>query len=109
MGVSSASGFDHALRTAARLGPERRLWSRVRGRVESFLSAGDLSFDRNFLIVRPAIALCVILAAALPRVTERDYPQAGYRWSPGPPYIGVALWRYEGEPGRAQAPGERGR
>lgn len=47
------------------------------------------------------------LTAALPRVTERDYPQVGYRWSPGPPYIGVALWRYEGE--GAQAPGERGR
>ena len=47
------------------------------------------------------------LAAALPHVTERDYPQVGYRWSPGPPYVGVALWRYEtGDSARAQAPGE---
>jgi hypothetical protein len=37
------------------------------------------------------------LGAALPRVTERVYPQAGYRWSPGPPYIGVALWRFQAD------------
>ena len=35
------------------------------------------------------------LARALPRVSERDYPQAAYRWSPTPPFIGVALLRYE--------------
>ena len=36
---------------------------RVRASVESFLASGDLDYERNFLIVRPAIALVVILAA----------------------------------------------
>jgi hypothetical protein len=34
--------------------------------VESFLDAGDLAFERNYLIVRPAIALAVMLAVVLP-------------------------------------------
>jgi mannosyltransferase len=36
-----------------------------------------------------------ILAQALPRAVERDYPQVNYRWSTAPPYIGVVLARYE--------------
>jgi uncharacterized membrane protein len=35
------------------------------------------------------------LARALPRVSERDYPQANFRWSPTPPFSGVTLVRYE--------------
>lgn len=62
----SATGYDHALRIAARLGPERTLFSRLRTRVESFLSAGDLNFDRIALITRPAIALCVVFATVIP-------------------------------------------
>src|SRR4051794_38338501 len=74
MGAMSVSGLDDALRAAARLGPERTLFTRLRRRVESFLSAGDLDFDRNFLIVRPAIALCVIFATLMPgeRLPGRD-------------------------------------
>jgi HD-GYP domain-containing protein (c-di-GMP phosphodiesterase class II) len=69
MSVLDATRFDAALRTARRLGPEHSLFSRLRARVESFLAAGDLEFDRNFLIVRPAIAACVILATLVPRET----------------------------------------
>jgi len=39
-----------------------------------------------------------MLAHALPRVTQREYPQASYRWSPAPPYVGVALYRFEATP-----------
>ena len=35
------------------------------------------------------------LARALPRVSERDYSQVGYRWSPTPRSIGVTLLHYE--------------
>jgi mannosyltransferase len=35
------------------------------------------------------------LERTLPRVRERGYPQADYRWSPAPPYVGVALLSYE--------------
>jgi hypothetical protein len=35
------------------------------------------------------------LARALPDVRERSYPQADYRWSPGPPHAGVALVSYQ--------------
>ena len=35
-------------------------------RVESFLDTGDIAFERNYLIVRPAIALAVMLAVVLP-------------------------------------------
>jgi mannosyltransferase len=44
------------------------------------------------------------LARALPRDRERDYPQADYRWSPWPPSIGVALFRYE-DAGSDSVPG----
>jgi len=45
------------------------------------------------------------LARALPQVVERDYPQVNYRWSPAPPYVGVALLRYQsGFPGAPVPP-----
>ena len=50
-----------------------------------------------------------ILARALPHVTQREYPQANYRWSPAPPYVGVVLARYESADSASQAPGARGR
>ncbi len=68
MGVGNA-GFDAAFRTAARLGPERTTFSRLRARVESFLDTGDVAFDRNYLMVRPAIAIAVMLAVVLPSST----------------------------------------
>lgn len=67
----SIAALEIALRTAARLGPERTVWSRVRGQVESFLGAGNLSFERNFLIVRPCIALLVAVSVM---VQARDLP-----------------------------------
>ena len=69
MGAMNARGLDAAFRTAARLGPERTALSRLRARVESFLGSGNLSFERNYLIVRPAIAICVILAVLIPGST----------------------------------------
>ena len=65
MGAITPS-FEAAFRTAARLGPERTILSRLWARVESFLDTGDIAFDRNYLIVRPAIALAVMLAVVLP-------------------------------------------
>jgi HD domain len=46
-----------------RLGPERTVASRLRARVESFLSAGSVSYEKNYLIVRPIIAISVIVVA----------------------------------------------
>jgi hypothetical protein len=57
--------LEAALRTAARLGPERTIVSRVRGRLDSFFGSGNLSFERNFLVVRPAIAVLVAAAVLL--------------------------------------------
>ena len=70
MGVPESAKFSAAFRTAARLGPERAWPARLRARVESFLSTGDLSFERNYLIVRPAIALAVGFAV----VTQGSMP-----------------------------------
>jgi len=39
--------------------------SRVRGRIDSFFGAGNLSFERNFLVVRPAIAALVALSVVV--------------------------------------------
>jgi len=64
-----ANGFDRALRTAMRLGPERTWRSRLVARVDSFLDAGNLSWERNFLVVRPVIAALVALAAMVPGST----------------------------------------
>ena len=64
MGGSPALA-PHAFRTATRLGPERTLWTRVRRRVVSFFASGSLSYERNYLFVRPAIAGGVILAVIL--------------------------------------------
>lgn len=69
MSVLDASRFDAALRTARRLGPETTLFTRMRARIEAFLAAADLEFERNYLIVRPAIAICVIAATLIPRDT----------------------------------------
>ncbi len=66
MTVSNVAGFNAAFRTAMRLGPERTIVSRLRTRVESFLSSGDLAFEKNYLIVRPAIAIAVIIAVTVP-------------------------------------------
>ena len=40
--------------------------SRLRARVEGYLNTGSFDFERNYLVVRPAIALCVMLAVILP-------------------------------------------
>jgi len=65
--TSVPARFEAAFRTAARLGPERTVWSRLWKRVESFLSSGDLEYERNFLMVRPAIAVGVMVAVIVPR------------------------------------------
>lgn len=65
MGVANSARFSAAFRTAARLGPERTFASRFRGPIESFLASGDLAFERNYLIIRPAIAGCVMLSVLL--------------------------------------------
>ncbi len=57
--ASSTAVFDATLRTAARLGPERTLWTRARARSDSFFGTGNLSFERTYLFVRPAIALII--------------------------------------------------
>jgi hypothetical protein len=65
MGALSGGSVQAAYRTAMRLGPERTPWSRLRARVDSFLGSGSLSYERNYLIVRPAIAGGVILAVMM--------------------------------------------
>jgi putative two-component system response regulator len=57
------SATPPSVRPAAR--HRRTLARRVRDSVESFLASGDLSYERNFLMVRPAIAALVIAAALL--------------------------------------------
>jgi hypothetical protein len=61
-----------AFRTAMRLGPDRTLATRLRRRLETFLASGSLSFDRNYLLVRPAIAAAVILVV----LVQGDMPGA---------------------------------
>ena len=58
--------YEAALRTAAALGPERTLLTRLRARVESFLGGANLPWERNFLFVRPAIATLVAVAVVVP-------------------------------------------
>jgi hypothetical protein len=65
MGLPNAVGLDAAFRTAMRLGPERTWLSRARSRVESFLASGNLSYERNYLFVRPAICVGVIVAVLM--------------------------------------------
>ncbi len=60
--MTSYTALNATLRTAARLGPERTLWSRIRARSDSFFGAGDIGFERLFFIVRPAIAALVALS-----------------------------------------------
>jgi hypothetical protein len=63
--MATQTALASTLRTAARLGPERTVWSRLRARCDSFLAAGDISFERNYLIVRPAIAILVALSVVV--------------------------------------------
>jgi len=66
MGVMQPAATSAAFRTAMRLGPERTLATRARSRLEAFLAGGSLSYERNFLFVRPAIAVAVIVAVLVP-------------------------------------------
>jgi hypothetical protein len=52
----------------ARQAGGRPWWWRLRQRVEGFLAGGDLSYERNFLMVRPAIAMLVIVAVLVPGI-----------------------------------------
>src|SRR5438128_1354550 len=52
-------------RASLRIAPRRTIRRRVRDRVTSFLGGSDLSFERNFLIVRPAIAALVALSVLI--------------------------------------------
>jgi len=49
--------------------PRRSLWRRVYASFDSFLASGNLSVERNFLIVRPAIAVLVALSVIVPGST----------------------------------------
>ena len=73
MGVLQPASPNAAFRTAMRLGPERTLLNRARHRVDAFLGAGSLSFEKNYLFVRPGIAIavmfCVLLQGDLPGKT----------------------------------------
>jgi len=62
MGVIQLPNRNPALGASARIGQQPSFARRLRDRVESFLAAGDLSLERTFLIVRPAIAVLVIAA-----------------------------------------------
>lgn len=57
--------FDATLRLATKGRASLSLYDRARQRVVSFFAAGDVAYDRNFLIVRPAIAGLVMLAVWL--------------------------------------------
>ena len=74
MGSPNVAGFDAAMPGVARLARRRGIARRLRERVESFLGTGSESYERNFLIVRPAIALLVagVVLAQGPRFPGRD-------------------------------------
>lgn len=63
MTTRTLDSFEASLRTATRLAPVRPLPVRVRGWLWTYFSTGSLSFERNFLFVRPAIA--VVAAGAV--------------------------------------------
>lgn len=65
MGVVQLQNHGPALGVSVRIGQQPSLWRRLRDRVESYLAAGDLSLERTFLIVRPAICVLVIVAVLL--------------------------------------------
>ncbi len=65
MGVIQLPNRDPALGVSVRIGQQPSFARRLRERAESFLAAGDLSFERAFLIVRPIICLLVIAAVFL--------------------------------------------
>ena len=50
---------------AAYARPRRPVLRRLRDAVESFLATGDLSYEKTFLFVRPAIALLVMVAVVV--------------------------------------------
>lgn len=56
---------DATLHLAMHGSRTRPLLSRLRAPIESFLGSGDLSYERTFLITRPAIAALVMAAVAL--------------------------------------------
>lgn len=60
MNGASHTALDAVFRTAARLGPERTLATRIRRGVEGFLADHDLSFAQKYLVIRPIIALSVV-------------------------------------------------
>jgi hypothetical protein len=64
MGATNAR-LNAAFRTAARLGPERTAMSRLRARVDEYLGSSNLAFERNYLMVRPAIAVSMIVAVLI--------------------------------------------
>lgn len=64
MGVVDFSGASTP-GVAVHIGARRTVGRVVRERIESFLLAGNLSLERTFLIVRPAIALLVIMAVLI--------------------------------------------
>ncbi|TAK56837.1 MAG: hypothetical protein EPO22_13030 [Dehalococcoidia bacterium] len=53
------------LRAAAALGPGRRVQARIRARAEAFFGSGNVAWVRNFLLVRPAIAVAVAAAVMM--------------------------------------------
>lgn len=57
--------FDATLRLATKGRSSLSLYDRARHRVVSFLGSGDVAYDRNFLVVRPAIAGLVMLSVWL--------------------------------------------
>ncbi|HXK33503.1 MAG TPA: HD-GYP domain-containing protein [Dehalococcoidia bacterium] len=59
MNGANHAALDAVFRTAARLGPQRTLATRIRGAVEGFLADHDLSFAQKYLVIRPIIALAV--------------------------------------------------
>ena len=74
MNFATTRVYEAALRTAAALGPERTLSTRMHARAESFLGGANIPWERNFLFVRPAIAVLVAVASFLPgsRMPGRD-------------------------------------
>ncbi len=57
--------FDATLRLATRGRASLSFVARLRQRIDSFLGTGDLAYDRNFLVVRPAIAGLVMVSVWL--------------------------------------------
>jgi putative two-component system response regulator len=65
MGLGDLSRGDPALGISVRIGQAPSSMRRLRDRVESFLAADDRRIERAFLVVRPAIAILVIMAVII--------------------------------------------